>query len=342
MAVSLAQNGDLNQRFLRTASRCGFAGVIVPVIRAARRVGLGEPVSERRAGGWKGRLQPLDVADWPRCTAASDVLERRQVIFVAVGVIHQFQAHRRDADEIRNLLLFDQAQRFARVPFRHQHHATADNEAVEHHRDLPGDMEQRHSEQGPRLRLGRASVLGEDAEQNHQPGRIGIGAGGDRTVRRKRTLGVAGRARREQDRRIVVRRHNWQWRSAGRGPEQLGQSDLDRLFDRHGEDRPIGTFRLDPFGPGRVGDDQLRIGQGQRMLHLMRFPPAVEQGRDRAGFDDPHVGDDPRRAIAHREPTRSPLAIPRATRPWASDSEIRSRSAKLSRSSPATTASESG
>ena len=46
------------------------------------------------------------------------------------------------------------------------------------------------------------------------------------------------------------------------------------------------------------------------MLHLMRFPPAVEQGRDRAGLEDRHVGDDPRRAVAHRDADAVALGDP--------------------------------
>ena len=41
-----------------------------------------------------------------------------------------------------------------------------------------------------------------------------------------------------------------------------------------------------------------------------RFPPAVEQCRDRARLQDRHVGDDPRRAVAHRDADSVALGDP--------------------------------
>ena len=52
------------------------------------------------------------------------------------------------------------------------------------------------------------------------------------------------------------------------------------------------------------------LGEQDRMLHLVRLPPAVEQGRDAAGLEDRHVADDPRRAVAHRDADAVALADP--------------------------------
>ena len=75
--------------------------------------------------------------------------------------------------------------------------------------------------------------------------------------------------------------------------KQVGKRDVDRLLDRDGQDFAPGALRLDPLGPRCIGDDQLGIGERERMLHFVRFPPAVDEGRDRPGLEDGHVADDP-------------------------------------------------
>ena len=123
MAVALAEDGELDDRPVRPAGRGGLVVIIGPEIAAADRVGLGEAVAERRLGAREALLEPLDVGDRPRRAAGGDVGQRGEVVFVAVGMLHQLEAHRRHADEIGDLLLLDQPQRLARIPFRHQHHA---------------------------------------------------------------------------------------------------------------------------------------------------------------------------------------------------------------------------
>ena len=176
-------------------------------------------------------------------------------------MVHQLEAHRRHADEIGDLLLLDQPQRLARIPFRHQHHAAADDEAVEHHRHLAGDVEQRHVDQGPR-RVGRRAALAlHDAEQGHQADRIGIDAGRHRAVGRQRALGDAGRARGEQDGRIVLRRDLGQL-APRRAPSSGASASLDRLLDRRATTvRDRAAARRHPLRARRVGEDQLRLGQ---------------------------------------------------------------------------------
>ena len=71
----------------------------------------------------------------------------------------------------------------------------------------------------------------------------------------------------------------------------------------------------DPLRAWGVGDDQRRIREPDRMLHLMRFPPAVEQGRDAAELDDRHVGQHPGRAIAHGDADAVALAYASGDKP---------------------------
>ena len=203
MRVIGAEDRDLDKRLRRPAGRCRLGRIVAPDAAAADRIGLGQAITERRLGLGEFVLQARDVADRPRRPAGGDILQGRQVIFVAIRVGHQLEAHGRHADEISDLLLLDQPQRLARIPFGHHHHAAADDEAVEHHRDLAGDMEQGHAEQGARRSRGFAVVLDQQAQQGHQAGRIAIGRRRHRAVGRQGALGLAGRARGEQDRRIV-------------------------------------------------------------------------------------------------------------------------------------------
>jgi hypothetical protein len=70
--------------------------------------------------------------------------------------------------------------------------------------------------------------------------------------------------------------------------------------------------RLDPLRAASVGDNQLRLRQGQAVSKLVGLPPSVDQGRDCARLQRGHVADDPARAIAHRD--RHPVALNDAAR----------------------------
>ena len=63
--------------------------------------------------------------------------------------------------------------------------------------------------------------------------------------------------------------------------EQRRQRLAERPLDRERDDGGPCAGVRDPLGARRIGEDQRRLGQLERMLHLMRFPPAVEQGGDR-------------------------------------------------------------
>jgi hypothetical protein len=279
------------------------------------------------------------MGDRPRGAAGGDVGQRGEVVSVAVRMLHQLQAHRRHADEIGDLLLLDQAQRLARIPFRHQHHRPADDEAVDQHRHLAGDVEQRHVDQGLGRVDRRLALPLLDAEQGREPDRIGIDAGGDGAVGGDGALGEAGRARGEQDRRIVLRRDLRQVRLPARRKqwrERLRQRPLDRQRDGGNRAAAGGEAR----GAGLVGDDQFGLGEAEAVAHLLGLPPAVDQGGDAARLQHRHIGGDPGRAVAHRD--RDPVAlgdVPAAGEDAGEPGRLGVSAAKVSRSPPATTAS---
>ena len=260
------------------------------------------------------------MADRPRRSARGDVCQRAEIILVPVGMVHQLEAHRRDADEISHLLLLDQAQGVGRIPFGHHHQAAADDKAVEHDRHFAGDVEQGHREQGARLGRPAAAILHQQLAQHHQSAGISVGRRRHRPMRRQCALGFAGRTRREQDRRVVIGRDLRQGCSVIRARQKVGDRLFHRQFDRKADHVTVRAAVDDPLGTRRVGDDQLRVGQRDRMLGLLAFPPAVEQGCHAPGLEDRHIADDPRRAVAHHhsdavafgdpprgEPVRQPL-----------------------------------
>ena len=243
-------------------------------------------------------------------------VSERQVVFVAVGMVHELEAHRRHADEIGDSLLLDQPQRLARVPFGHQHHAAADDEAVEHHRHFAGDVEQGHAEQGPRLVGRRAALLGQDAEQDDEPGRIGIDAGGDRAVGRKRALGLAGRARGEQDRRVVFGRDLGQdavlvavVRGARPAPARPARRSAGSESSRSAQRAAIrfarGASAMISLGSVRSSACSISCASHQPLSRVAIAP----------ALSDRHVGDDPGRAVAHRDADAVALADPARGQP---------------------------
>ena len=306
MDVALAQNLNLDKRRRRAPGRSRLVGIILPEIAAADGIGFGQAVTQRGLRAAKAFLQPGDVGGWPRCAAGGDVGHRAQVEFLAVRVVHQLEAHRRHPDEIGHFLCLDQPQRLARIPFGHQHHPASDNETGQQHRHFPGDVEQRNIDQGLGHIGRRRAARGQYPEQGDQMSRISIDCGGHRAMGRQRALGIPGRSRGEQYRRIVVRRDD---RKHGRRilANQLRQRLARMAFDRDRDQFPRTRDVGNPRGARRVGQDQLGRGQVQRMAHLLALPPAVDQGRDRPGLERRHVGDDPARAVTHRD--RYPVAL---------------------------------
>ncbi len=305
MPVAFAQYGDLDRRPVRPSRRGGLVGVILPEIRAAHRIGFGEPVAQSGLGPLEAVLEPGDVGDRSGRPARGDVGQRGEIVFLAVGMLHQLEAHRRHSDEIGDLLVLDQPKRLARVPFRHQHHSPADDEAVEEHRHLAGDVEQGYVDQSAG-RVGRPAALAlHDPEQGHQVDRISVDSGGDRPVGGDCALGDSGRSGGEEDGGVVLGRDRGQigLASAEQGRKRLG----DRFLDRKGHRFQVEAGRLQPCRPRGVAQDEAGLGQSEAVAELVRLPPAVDQGCDSARLQHRHIGNDPGRAVAHRD--RHPVAL---------------------------------
>ena len=230
-------------------------------------------------------------------------------------MIHQFEAHRRYPDEIGNSLFLDQPERLGSVPLGHQDHGAGNDKAVEHYRHFAGHVEQRYDNQGFQRVERRATLRFEDAPQHHEAGGIGINAGCHRAVRRHRTLGLTGGAGCKEDSRIVVGRDLRQVHVFDTRCNKLEKGFRAPLIDRNRVDGTCHASPRDALSARSIGQDQLGLGQLQRMLKFVRLPPAIEQRRDRAGLHRCHVGQDPRRAVAHRNADPVSLADPSRNQP---------------------------
>jgi hypothetical protein len=91
MLVSLAENGQFDERHLRPSGRRRLVGIIIPEIAAAHCIGFGQAIAKRRLGLGKRPTQPFDMGHRPWRPACGDVGQGRKVVIVAVGVIHQLE-----------------------------------------------------------------------------------------------------------------------------------------------------------------------------------------------------------------------------------------------------------
>ena len=75
-AIALAENGYFDERRLRSPGRCRLGCVISPEIAASDGISLRKAVAEGRLGSREGAAQALDMGNWSRCPATSDVGQR--------------------------------------------------------------------------------------------------------------------------------------------------------------------------------------------------------------------------------------------------------------------------
>ena len=187
---------------------------------------------------------------------------------------------------------------------------------------------------------GGAALALHDAEQGDQADRVGVDAGGDGAVGGERALGEAGRARGEEDGGVVL----GQRPRAGRAspPRRAGAP-----APRRSASRPAGRrWRMPrPVASSRFARGASQITrQGSVSARPWRSSSACHQPLTRvaiaARLQHRHVGDDPGRAVAHRD--RDPVALADAPaagqRPRQPRSQRRSVRAKVSRSPSAMTA----
>ena len=208
------------------------------------------------------------------------------------------ETHQRHADEIGDLLALDQPHRLLRVPARHQHQLASHGEALEQHRDLGGDVEQRHVEQRRGLQPAHHAVLRSD-RLHHQRGRQEIERGLHHLeMRGQRAARTPGGTGGEQDRRRILAAQR-RPRAALRAREHRIQRGLQRLRIVERLDQPVQPG--ESLHARRIGEDQPRRDFRHRGLQFLGLPPAVQQGRDAARHRDAHVEHDPRRRVAGRD-----------------------------------------
>ena len=194
------------------------------------------------------RLDPGDVIDRARRAPGGEADAAGQVVFVAVGMGRDLEAHQRHPDEIGDLLRLDQSHRFFGVPLGHQHQFAPQRKALEEQRHFAGDMEQRDIDQRAGLGRGGFALAGHVGQHHHRLRGIAHHPLDHRAMIRPCALRLPGRARGVQDRRKVVAGQRRQrssrrprpWQSARPGPARARSHARTARSSRDGTCLPTG------------------------------------------------------------------------------------------------------
>ena len=295
-------------------------------------MGLGQPVPGRWRTGGERAVDLLDEVGLQRRPASAHALQRRRVPLGPVGMGDQLAAHRRDAGEVGHPLALDQLEGAPRIPLVGEHDAPAGERRRVQQTVARGDVEQRrrrheHGLRGSGGRCGRCwDVAGSDglglgSADRHRPEHQVHDVVHGPAVGQLRTLRVAGRARRVEDRGVVVGVDGGVGQGVRRGVRVddvvppggiVGQLAVGAHRDhvQRGDGPQPLEHRQHALQPLVVGDEHLRPGVGEAVLHLRRRPPRVhadDSGADRRGRP---VADHPFRVVAHRQ--RDPVTGPDA------------------------------
>ncbi len=271
--------------------------------RPSDRVGPGEVVVARDRGGDRRRLReavgggervphlgergldPLDQLRRGGRAAVADPRDRAEVVVPEGLGLHDAPHHRGDTADRADLLALDRLHRVVGVEpsRRHEHELRTPGVGHDHRRAGPGHVEQRHDEQGRRLVLGallapprrRAGLVGQ--REVHEVGeRLAVGDRG--------ALGLAGRARRVEDREdVVLVDGDVGERARVVGDEQLhpGTRHAVGLVEVHHEDVLEGGDVLDDVvddhPPLRVAEEHLGPRVAEREVQLLGLPPRIQR-----------------------------------------------------------------
>jgi hypothetical protein len=173
----------------------------------------------------------------------------------------------------------------------------AHGEALQHYRDLGGDVEQRQGEQGRGLVGRRVAVLRGDPEHHQRLCQVIEDALHHAAMVGERAFRLAGRSRGEQDRRVVGGSDRRERDVSVSRERRQRLIERQGIVDRHHRRGDAG----EALGTRSIGEHEAAIDLGDRGGEFLRLPPAVEKGGDAACHDHAHVEHDPRWRIAHRD-----------------------------------------
>jgi hypothetical protein len=129
-------------------------------------------------------------------------------------VVDEIPTLRRHADEVRDLLAFDDFESLAGIPLVHDHQLEAGNETTHQHRNAPGDMEQRHDENERRREWIGLGLLGCTYAFDGLPRRKRHQRADDGTMRGYRTLRATRGTRGVENGCVVIGNDFHRWRSS--------------------------------------------------------------------------------------------------------------------------------
>jgi hypothetical protein len=235
-----------------------------------------------------------------------------------------------------DLFALDQGHPLKRVPFAHQHQASAVVERAAQRRRAAGDVEHRHDQQGHplrRIRVRRGRRLAPAQEGPRQCGAGGHDIGCHGPVRAKGALGLSGGAGGVEDGRRVIRQdrrrrqrqvrqirptvhrsdHGFEVTDARIRERSLLPAHIDGLDG--GAVRQVLENSVQPFG---IDDGDPGAGICEAILQLRARPPRVQRrddGAEAGGSEEGHrpfrqVAHDQRDAVALADAIRGQLARP--------------------------------
>ena len=206
-------------------------------------------------------------------------------------------AHQRHAGEIGHLLGLGQAQRFARIPFLHQHQLATQREALQEDGHFAGHVEQRNGDQRAGLQGRRLTLAGKVGQRHQALHDIAHRAVDHRAMIAIGAFRAAGGARSVEQGGVIVRAELGQGRLCGIAPDRCQPfSRIAVMLERNDLRAVIGAF--EPFGPLAIGQNHPAADHLERVGHFLAAGETVDQRGAAAGHGDPHIGDDPVGGIA--------------------------------------------
>ena len=288
----------------------GMGHVVLSAVERRHRRRLGEAVAVGRDAAGEQLLDPAHELGRRGRAAIADVLHAGDVALREVGRLEHLPDHRRDPAEDRDPLSFDQLERALRVPLVHDHELPPGRGVGHQHRMAARGVEERHREQVRVLRARAQSLAARLPARPH--GRPGLPerqrpqVAADVAMGAERALGLAGRARRVEDRRVVLglERHDGH---LGLDRSPIGAEDLLEAIDPGsalpglgpGDDHP--GSGPEAFEPLAVDEHHSRPAVAEPVLELGCRPPRVEGHDDRTRDCGRPEGQGPFGVVAHRD-----------------------------------------
>ena len=109
----------------------GLFQIVIGEIAAAHAIRFGKAITQQRIAPAHFLTDFFDMIHGAWGAASREGRAAGKVIFVTVRVRREFNTHQRNANEIADAFLFDDAHGFFRIPFGHQYQLASNGEALQ-------------------------------------------------------------------------------------------------------------------------------------------------------------------------------------------------------------------